>query len=426
MKLVYLVLDGAAGDPNLGKTAYMIADKPNLDSLAYKSKCGLMYVIGKGIAPESDAAVLALLGYDPINEHPGRGPIEALGVDIELKEEKEVAFRGNFATVDPLTKKIIDRRAGRGINKEEANELASLIDGIQLLNGKGYAKVKATVGHRVVVVLGHKEKQLGDEVSNTDPAYERRGKVSVALENFDATIKPCIPLNQDEKNRITCELVNEFTERAIKILSSSKVNESRLKNGMLPANAILLRDAGTGKAKMKDISAMYSNLKFSALTEMPVEKGIAKAAGMKMIDVSSISGERKHVYEQWALKTIEALSVSDVVYVHLKGPDEPGHEGNLKLKTKIIEDIDKYYLGSIVKYLEKEDIAILVTSDHATPCEKKAHSDSPVPFLLYSKNFSDGDRIKRFDEVECKSGSFGLISEGKNLLKTVLSFLKML
>ncbi|MGB9831492.1 MAG: phosphonopyruvate decarboxylase, partial [Fervidicoccus fontis] len=87
---------------------------------------------------------------------------------------------------------------------------------------------------------------------------------------------------------------------------------------------------------------------------------------------------------------------------------------------------DKYYLGSIVKYLEKEDIAILVTSDHATPCEKKAHSDSPVPFLLYSKNFSDGDRIKRFDEVECKSGSFGLISEGKNLLKTVLSFLKML
>ena len=101
-RIVYLVLDGAAGDPGLGPTAYSTASKPGLDRIAREGVCGLAYTIGKGIAPESDAAVLSILGYDPEKYYPGRGPLEALGAGLEV-EEGQIALRGNFATLDPHT-----------------------------------------------------------------------------------------------------------------------------------------------------------------------------------------------------------------------------------------------------------------------------------------------------------------------------------
>ncbi|MEM0021118.1 MAG: alkaline phosphatase family protein [Fervidicoccaceae archaeon] len=418
MKLLYVVLDGAAGDPSLGRTAYMVSEKPNIDLLARKGKCGMLFTIGRGIPPESDAAVLSLLGYDPDRDHPGRGPIEALGVGLSLAERREVAFRGNFATVDPSTGRILDRRAGRIFTREEAESLANSLDGITL-NG-GYARVRASVGHRVVVVIGSEKFDLGDEVGNTDPAYIRRGKISISASSFENKISQCIPLLGKEENRRTCELVNEFTWKAIDILDKHPVNRSRINRGLPPANAVLLRDGGGKSPVLQSLSSKFGNLQFTALVEMPVEIGIAKAAGMNVITLPPPEGKnREGEYKYRARKAVEALERSDVVYVHLKGPDEPGHDGNLELKANIIGEIDKYFFGSLVNKLEDGEIAILVTSDHATPCQLRAHSDSPVPFLLYYQGIKS-DGILTFNEVECRSGSFGILERGKDLLPLIL------
>jgi len=424
MKLIYLVLDGAAGDPSLGKTAYMVAEKPNLDRIAKKSKCGLMYTIGKGIPPESDAAVLSLLGYDPEKYYPGRGPIEALGVGLSIIEGKEVAFRGNFATIDPNSYAIIDRRAGRVLSAEEGKELAAALDGMRLKNG--YVRVKHTVGHRVVVVIGSDAQMLGDEVGNTDPGYLRKGKISISLKSFESKIAPCTPLTDREEDRRTCELVNEFTRRAVEILDPHPVNLKRKERGLPPANAVLLRDAGGKRPDLPKISSRFGKLRFTSLVEMPVEIGISRASGMDVVELPPPEGkDRKREYEFRAEKTLEALERSDVVYIHLKGPDEPGHDGNLELKASIIEDIDKYYLGRVLERVEADEIAMLITSDHATPCQLKAHSDAPVPFLVYYPNVIS-DRISSFNEIECRRGSYGIIEKGYYLLPMVLKEIKLI
>ena len=100
-KLLFLVLDGAADDPSNPPTPYMAANKPGLDELAKSSIMGMHYPIGKGIAPESDAAVMSILGYDPDKYYTGRGPLEALGAGYRIKDGYEVAFRANFATIGP-------------------------------------------------------------------------------------------------------------------------------------------------------------------------------------------------------------------------------------------------------------------------------------------------------------------------------------
>jgi 2,3-bisphosphoglycerate-independent phosphoglycerate mutase len=228
-KLIFLVLDGAADSISQHEpTALEAAEKPALDSLAKHAICGLQYPVAPGVAPESDVAVLSLLGYEPEKYYTGRGPLEALGAGLTIREGHEVAFRGNFATIDEATRRIIDRRVGRSLSTQEARELAKALDGMRL-GDDGYARVRATVGHRVAVIIGSESKRLSDEVDNIDPAYVRRGLVSVAVPNPDMRLRKCRPLRDTPEARETCRLVDEFVERSIEVLSRHPVNIEREK-----------------------------------------------------------------------------------------------------------------------------------------------------------------------------------------------------
>ncbi len=90
------------------KTPLEAAQTPNMDSLAKNGKTGLMYSVRKGVAPESDVAVISLLGYDPFEYSTGRGIIEAVGAGIDVADG-DLALRCNFATLGK-GKEIIDRR----------------------------------------------------------------------------------------------------------------------------------------------------------------------------------------------------------------------------------------------------------------------------------------------------------------------------
>src|SRR5439155_7754727 len=126
-KILYVILDGLGDEPHpdLGnKTPLEAANTPNLDSLARRGRNGIVVTVGEGIAPESDIAVFAILGYDPHTQHAGRGPLEAIGAGLEMRDG-DLAWRANFATLDP-DGTIIDRRAGRDLSTEEASALADV------------------------------------------------------------------------------------------------------------------------------------------------------------------------------------------------------------------------------------------------------------------------------------------------------------
>ena len=421
MKLAYIILDGAPDGFDRMDTALELADKPNLDELASRGRCGLSYIIGRGIAPESDAAVLSLLGYDPRKYYTGRGPLEALGAGLNLPDGG-VALRANYATVDPETLRILDRRVGRSLTSREARMLAESIDGMELDGGRAIARFKATIGHRGVLVLRHMEYRLSGAVSNTDPAYERRGQISIALEEYEPVVKKATPLDYSTEARVTAMLVNEFTLKAIEVLDSHEVNAERRSRGLPPGNAILLRDAGDRLPPVEPINVRF-NLEFSSIVEMVVERGIARALNMHDIPVEVEGRSRRDILMEEAHKTMEALSKYDAVYIHLKGPDEPGHDGDLEGKIKAIEDIDKYYIGRILDSIDISETLIVVASDHSTPWYRRAHSSDPVPVMISHPTLKGPGK---FSEHKCRNGDLGIIDGGYNILPLAIKYMKKL
>jgi len=424
LKLIYVVIDGMGDLPieELGnKTPLEAADTPNMDFLAKTGKTGLMYTVGKGIAPESDVAVVSILGYDPFKYDVSRGALEALGADLTMKDGN-LALRCNFATLGP-NNAIIDRRVGRNLTTEEATELAKAINThIQLESYPASFQFKNTISHRGALLIRSKEKQLSGNITNTDPAYTRIQGIGVAEPKAKMILKKCKALDKTEEAKISANLVNEFTQKTIAILNQHEVNKKRVKEGKLKANVILTRDAGHHLPKFPHLNQQYG-FSFVCLADMPVERGISKLAGMHMVDLPPPSKNLEKDCKLRVKKLLETLPLHDCFYIHIKGPDEPGHDGNFNLKTQLIATVDKHFVGNMLQKINLEDHVICVTADHSTPCKLKAHSDDPVP-LLISGNKIQADKVQKFSEKECKKGELGILLHGPELMPKLIMHLK--
>ncbi|UCD72877.1 MAG: 2,3-bisphosphoglycerate-independent phosphoglycerate mutase, partial [Candidatus Bathyarchaeota archaeon] len=374
-KILYIILDGLGDRPHPdldGKTPLEAADIPNIDSLAKRGKMGLVHTVKEGVAPESDVAVMSLLGYDAEKYYPGRGPLETQGAGMEMSTG-DLALRGNFAT-GTSEDIIINRRVARSLETSEGEELARAVnESVELVSDRSTFKLVSTIGYRNVLVIKRSSGNLSGNISNTDPAYDRISTYSIAKEEFEMKVRESRPLEENEEARIAAELVNEFTEKSKKILSTHPINIRRTREGKLPANLILLRDAGSQKPLLPKITDLYG-VEFGCLVELPVEKGIAELSGMEVFSIPLVENTLSEHYKNMAQTTVSTLKRKEGVYVHIKGPDEPGHDGLAKKKQKIIEDIDKYFFSNILGDLDLNEVVVAITSDHSTPCILKAHS----------------------------------------------------
>jgi len=403
------------------KTPLGAAPTPNLDHLAKNGKTGLMYTVGRGIAPESDVAVISILGYDPFKYSTGRGVLEAVGAGVPMKNG-DLALRCNYATLG-AGKQIIDRRAGRDLTTEEATALSQALNkNLRLEAHPANFEFKSTVGHRAVLVIKSRDKQLSSEISNTDPAYSRMEDLGVATTQVKMIVKKCVPMDKSQEAKVSAALVNEFVEKSHAILEEHEVNKRRFAEGKLKANLILTRDAGHLLPNFFNINQRY-NVRFACLADMPVERGISKLAGMHLIDLPPPSGDLKHDCSLRVRKLLEILGSYDCFYVHIKGPDEPAHDGKFQLKTQMIATIDTHFFGALLPKTNMGDSIICVTADHSTPCELRAHSDDPVP-LLMSGNRIEGDKLDKFSEKACMKGSLGALEHGWQLMPMLMSLLK--
>jgi 2,3-bisphosphoglycerate-independent phosphoglycerate mutase len=369
-----------------------------------------MYTVGRGIAPESDAGVFSLLGYDPLRIHLSRGVVEATGAGVDF-HDGDLALRAGFATAEG--DKLVDRRAGRNLSTEEARQLTRTVNSeVRLKNGARF-QFEATVGHRAVVVFRANGHKFSSEISNFDPAYIRTGKISIAqpgAKEYD--IPKCDPLDNSDEAIRSAALVNEFGFKTRQVLDPHPVNHQRRAQGKKPANFVLMRDAGTTEPNVQSFREKWG-LKAAMIADLPAELGIGKLLGMEVREIPP--GTSLEDYRKRAELVLRLAGEYDFVYVHLKGPDEPGHDGLYDLKKQRIEEIDGGFFSHLRQAAKLQRTVLCVTCDHSTPWKDKGHSDDPVPVLVAGGSMKP-DGSGRFTETNATSGHVEKLERGSMLL----------
>jgi 2,3-bisphosphoglycerate-independent phosphoglycerate mutase len=362
-KIVLLIMDGVGGlpHPKTGKTELESARKPNLNRIARDSLCGLIDPVGPGITPGSAPGHLAIFGYDPVKYNIGRGVVEALGIDLELKPD-DIAARGNFCTVDD-NGIITDRRAGR-ISTEKNTELCRLLNNISIDGTE--ISVLPVKEHRFALVI--RGEALSPELADSDPQ-----QAGLAPKKVEA-LSP--------QAQRTAEIANEFVSRARSLLQ-----------GETPANMVLLRGFSR-RPDIPPISEIYK-LKPAAVAMYPMYRGLARLVGMQVLP------EGESITEQ--LNSLRRYYADyDFFFVHFKSTDARGEDGDFRAKVQAIEELD----NALPSLLSLDPDVLMITGDHSTPATLAMHSWHPVPFMLNSK-WCRPDNVAEFSEQACLAGGMG-------------------
>jgi len=365
-KIIMFILDGLGGLPRTpdGLTELETAKRPNMNALATRSSLGLTIPVAPGITSGSGPGHLGIFGYDPIENEIGRGALEALGIDFDLRPE-DIAARGNFCTL-AQDGTITDRRAGR-LPTPVAIKVAKILNGIQVDGAKVF--VEPVKEHRFALII--RGEGLGANVSETDPL--RNGET------------PLLAAGSDPVSRKTAKIVNDFVKKAHTALAKET-----------PANGILLR--GFDKLPVLPTFQDLYKLNPAAIAINGMYKGVARLAGMQILPVigNSISDELDTLEHHW--------QDYDFFYIHVKQTDTAGEDGDFERKVRVIEEVDSL-LPRITSL--NPDVFIL-SGDHSSPAVLKFHSWHPVPTLLYSPH-ARPDGISEFGERACQHGSLGII-----------------
>ncbi|MBU0760271.1 MAG: phosphoglycerate mutase [Nanoarchaeota archaeon] len=400
MKGIFIILDGVSDLPCkiLGqKTPLETAKTPNLDFLSSKGKLDYCYTVKENVAPQSQSAVVSLFGKDP-NLAP-RGSLEAQGAGLTLANG-DLAFRTNFATIDDLNNlNIIDRRAGRTLTTKEARILAKAINEKVKLSCK--FEFIPTVHHRGVLVF---RGGFSDNITNLDPEYGR----GIVNPNSDNKVHFSHAVDDEEDSEFSAELLNNFTRQSFKILDNHPINKKRAGKGLHAANIILSRDAGNKPVKFKKLKG-----KWAAFCYMPLEIGIAKSLNMDIFKFKPPKLKSMDVYANLfsGLKGFMKFSTKklkknknkyDYFYIHFKKTDTPGHDNKPLEKVKMIELLDQKFFSFLKEFIGENKL--IITADHTTSCEQKAHTADPVPVLTYPISGKKKNPNQRFTEQDSKTG----------------------
>ena len=372
-----------------GKTPMQYADTPYMDKLAEMGVTGRMKTVADGFHPGSEVANMAVLGYDLPTVYEGRGVLEAASIGYDLKPG-EMAMRCNLICVEG---DILKNHSSGHITTEEADELIRFLneklgsDHIHFYTGVSYR-------HRLIV-------KGGDKRLDCTPPHD------VPLHPFrPLMIKPEAPEAQE-----TADLLNNLILQSQEILKDHPVNLRRIAAGKDPANSIWPWSPGYRPA-MQTMQEMYGFKQGSVISAVDLIRGIGVYAGLEVIDVEGATGLYDTNYEGKAHAALEALKTNDFVYLHVEASDEAGHEGDVDLKIRTIENLDKRAIGILFEELQKwdEPVAIAVLPDHPTPCAIRTHTNTPVPFLIY-KPGQEPDSVTRFDEFSVLEGKYGILEK---------------
>ncbi|HPW70387.1 MAG: cofactor-independent phosphoglycerate mutase [Bacteroides graminisolvens] len=401
MKHIIILGDGMADWPvkSLGdKTLLQYAKTPYMDMLARMGRNGRLQTVADGFHPGSEVANLSVLGYNLPKVYEGRGALEAASIGIDLKPG-EMAMRCNLICIDG---EVIKNHSSGHISTEEADVL------IQYLQEKlGSDKVcfHTGVSYRHLLVIKGGNKQL-----DCTPPHD------VPLQPFRPLLVK--PLQTEAED--TASLINELILKSQELLKNHPINLKRIADGKDPANSIWPWSPGY-RPQMETLSDTFPGIKSGAvISAVDLIRGIGYYAGLRRLEVEGATGLYDTNYENKVAAALDALKKDDFVYLHIEASDEAGHEGDVDLKIKTIENLDSRAVGPIYEAVKDwdEPVAIAVLPDHPTPCELRTHTKDPIPFLIWYPGI-EADSVQTYDEVAACEGSYGLLKEDE-FMKTFM------
>ncbi len=413
MKHIIILGDGMADHPVErlgGKTLLQYANTPYMDILAKQGKTGRLITIPDGFHPGSEVANSSIMGYDQNKVYEGRGPLEAASIGYEM-EPDDLALRCNIINVNDG--RIITHNGGN-LETEDADVL------IKYLNeklGKKFPDVKFITGiqYRHLLIIHHGSKYIECAPPHDHPNEEWKPLLVKPMRNA--------PIEDGHITaRDTADLLNELILESQALLEAHPFNVARKERGERMANLIWPWGGGY-RPHMLTLMQMYPQIKRgSVISAVDLIRGIGHYAGLRNIIVEGATGLANTNYEGKAQAAIKALQEGDdFVYVHVEASDEAGHDGNLELKLKTIENLDQRLIKPIYDEVSKWDkpVCIAVLPDHPTPVEIRTHVKEPVPFIIYYPGI-DADDVEQYDEVSCVRGSYGLI-QLQDFMRTFMS-----
>ncbi|WP_289055216.1 cofactor-independent phosphoglycerate mutase [Carboxylicivirga marina] len=400
MKYLVILADGFADQPIErlgGKTPMMAANTPHINQLCEMSRCGLLKTVPDSLHPGSEVANMTIMGYDAEKYYQGRGVLEAAALGIDIEPE-DLVFRCNLVTVEQA--KLLNHSAGH-ISTEEADELIATLneylgsERVQFYTGVSY--------RHVMVIKGGQKGVL------CTPPHDVPGE-------YVETVLPK-PMESNDTVKILRQLMFESNE----LLSNHPVNIRRKTEGKAVANMIWPWSPGF-KPQMPSIKEMYGLEKGVVISAVDLIHGLGKFGGLKSIFVEGATGLYDTNYSGKADAALKALDEGhDYVFLHIEAPDEAGHEGDVELKIRTLEDIDSKVVRPILAYMNEhqDDLTVAFLPDHPTPCEIRTHTRDNVPFMILHPN-SEADKVKVYDEASVKEGAWGVLNQTE-FMKVLLS-----
>jgi 2,3-bisphosphoglycerate-independent phosphoglycerate mutase len=352
VKYVVLVPDGCADeavDELDGRTPLEAATLPNLEALAARSEVGRANVIPGGLPPGSDVGNLSILGYDPLEFHTGRAPIEAAAMGVDLGPD-EVAYRCNLVTLGP-DGTMVDFAAGH-LSSEQSHPIVEALD-VELGHGRDGVRFHSGVEYRHLVVT---PRDWAD--AECVPPHDLTGRPAVwptgpAAAKLAALMEASRP--------VVAKVAAEVDSVATQIWLWGQ--------GVRPTLPPFAQRFGVDGRLTSAVDLV---------------RGLGVLAGIEVLDVPGASAGFDNDYGAQRDACLASLSDRDFFLLHVEATDEAGHQQDAGEKVAALESWDREIIGPLVAALpEFGDHRILLMPDHATPVRLGTHTSEPVPYLLF-------------------------------------------
>ena len=414
MKHIIILGDGMADkaiEKLGGKTPLQFAKTPYMDMLAKMGRTGRLITVPEGYNPGSEVANTAILGYDLDKVYEGRGPLEAASIGYEMKP-LDLALRCNIICV--REDGTIKTHNGGNLSTEDAGPL------IDLLNEKlGSDRVKWVKGiqYRHLLIINGGSKHIVCAPPHDHPNEAWRPLLVQPEKGWE---------NKREEGRMTAQetadLLNDLIIKSQDILLNAPLNIKRKAEGKDLANIIWPWSGGYRPA-MQTLSEIYPSVKSGAVVSaVDLIRGIGHYAGLDIIEVEGATGLWDTNYEGKTKAALDELKKKDFVFLHVEASDEAGHDGEVDLKVKTIENLDSRMIGPIYEEVKTwdEPVCIAILPDHFTPVELRVHVGEPVPFIIYYPGIEPDD-TQVYDEVSCVTGSYGILKL-QEFMQTIMKY----